>query len=48
LRESLKDLCEGRLALGSRTTTGNGFFNGRMTGALSEWLNEERTAEEVD
>ena len=35
---ALDDLCEGRLALGSRTSTGNGFFNGSLSGKVAEWM----------
>ncbi|RMF47225.1 MAG: hypothetical protein D6751_03280, partial [Deltaproteobacteria bacterium] len=37
---ALADLCEGRLALGSRITTGNGYFRGRLEGELAQWLQE--------
>ena len=37
-KAALDDLCQGRLALGSRTTTGNGFFEGTLTGPLADWL----------
>ncbi len=40
LRLALDDLCQARLALGSRTTTGNGFFDGQLEGPLRDWLNE--------
>ena len=40
LRLALDDLRRGRLALGSRTTTGNGFFDGQLEGPLRDWLNE--------
>ena len=38
LHLAIRDLCEGRLALGSRGTTGNGFFRGRLSGPLLAWL----------
>ncbi|MHB1798138.1 RAMP superfamily CRISPR-associated protein [Metallibacterium scheffleri] len=38
LHLAIRDLCEGRLALGSRSTTGNGFFCGRLSGPLQAWL----------
>lgn len=38
-KAALDDLCQGRLALGSRTTTGNGFFTGALAGSLADWLN---------
>lgn len=38
---AIRDLCEGRLGLGSRSTTGNGFFSGEVTGYLREWVNPE-------
>lgn len=38
LHLAIRDLCEGRLALGSRGTTGNGFFRGRLCGPLLAWL----------
>ncbi len=40
-KAALDDLCAGRLALGSRTASGNGFFDGNLQGELTEWLNEE-------
>ncbi len=40
-RAALEDLCAGRLAVGSKTTTGNGFFEGKIEGALDTWLNQE-------
>ena len=46
LRAALEDLCQGRLALGSRTTAGNGFFSGRLDGPLADWLERHDTAEE--
>ncbi len=42
LSAALEDLCTGRLALGSRTTTGNGFFRGELTGPLADWLGGTR------
>ncbi|MCG5536617.1 RAMP superfamily CRISPR-associated protein [Ectothiorhodospira mobilis] len=46
LSRALSDLCEGRLALGSRTTIGNGIFRGRLKGPLGQWLDgEQRTTE---
>ena len=44
LKATLDDLCQGRLTLGSRTTTGNGFFTGTLTGDLETWLNAEDAA----
>jgi len=41
LKAALDDLARGRLGLGSRSTTGNGFFEGRLTGKLDEWLKQE-------
>lgn len=38
LKATLDDLREGRLGLGSRTTTGNGFFMGELEGDLADWL----------
>ncbi|OZB62254.1 MAG: hypothetical protein B7X31_10050 [Thiomonas sp. 13-66-29] len=38
LRAALQDLCTGRLALGSRSTSGNGFFRGELSGPLADWL----------
>lgn len=43
LNDTLHDLGTGRLALGSRTTTGNGFFTGRLQGPLGEWLEQQST-----
>ena len=40
---ALDDLCAGRLAIGSKTTTGNGFFEGKIEGSLTTWLNQEAT-----
>ncbi|HDL50317.1 MAG TPA: hypothetical protein ENH33_10240 [Actinobacteria bacterium] len=47
LRAALDDLCQGRLALGSRATAGNGFFEGRLEGPLSKWLTTEADEEEA-
>lgn len=44
-KAALDDLCQGRLAIGSRTTTGNGFFNGQLTGPLADWLDETQRGE---
>jgi CRISPR/Cas system CSM-associated protein Csm3 (group 7 of RAMP superfamily) len=41
LKAALDDLCQGRLALGSRTTIGNGFFEGHIDGDLKAWLDDE-------
>ncbi len=38
LKAALDDLCQARLPLGSRTATGNGFFDGELTGPLKSWL----------
>ena len=38
LKAALDDLTRGRLGLGSRTTTGNGFFHGGLSGPLADWL----------
>ena len=47
-RLALDDLCQGRLALGSRTTTGNGFFEGRLDeGGLRDWLYETTETKEA-
>ena len=46
-RLALDDLCQGRLALGSRTTTGNGFFEGRLEGPLGDWLDERKDTQEA-
>ena len=43
LKAALDDLCGGRLGLGSRTTTGNGFFTGEITGRLRDWLAEDHS-----
>ncbi len=45
LRAALDDLCQGRLALGSRTNTGNGFFVGELMGPLADWLHSIDTEE---
>lgn len=45
-KAALDDLCEGRLALGSRTTTGNGFFSGSLHGSLKDWLDSTATNKE--
>lgn len=48
LKATLDDLCQGRLGLGSRTTTGNGFFTGTLEGDLADWLAEnDNTNEEA-
>ncbi|MFP4696158.1 RAMP superfamily CRISPR-associated protein [Thiohalospira sp.] len=47
LYRTLADLCEGRLALGSRTTIGNGVFRGRLEGPLADWLAGDETTTEV-
>ncbi|WP_019627859.1 RAMP superfamily CRISPR-associated protein [Thioalkalivibrio sp. AKL10] len=44
LNDTLRDLGTGQLALGSRTTTGNGFFTGRLEGPLGEWLEQQSIA----
>lgn len=41
LSDTLDDLGAGQLALGSRTTTGNGFFTGQLEGPLGEWLEQQ-------
>ena len=46
LRAALDDLTQGRLGLGSRTTTGNGFFHGSLSGPLANWLKAEHTDKE--
>ncbi|MGV6817457.1 MAG: RAMP superfamily CRISPR-associated protein [Thiotrichales bacterium] len=38
LKATLDDSCSGRLALGSRTSTGNGVFKGTLEGPLAGWL----------
>ena len=38
LSAALADLLEGRIGLGSRTTTGHGFFAGVVEGPLGQWL----------
>ena len=45
-KAALDDLCQGRLALGSRTTTGNGFFSGSVHGSLKDWLDSTATNKE--
>ncbi|NKI33907.1 hypothetical protein HFP89_01850 [Wenzhouxiangella sp. XN79A] len=45
---AVRDLLEGRLALGSRTTSGNGFFNGTMTGTLTDWLAPAGSTKEAE
>jgi len=45
---ALDDLCNGRLALGSKTTTGNGYFEGRLDGPLAEWLAEAADEQQVE
>ncbi len=40
---AMDDLCHGRLALGSRTTQGNGFFDGELRGNLQGWLQPVQT-----
>jgi CRISPR/Cas system CSM-associated protein Csm3 (group 7 of RAMP superfamily) len=38
-KDTLTDLCEGRLALGARSTSGNGFLQGTFEGSLANpWL----------
>ncbi len=46
LRESIEDLVNGRLPLGSRTTSGNGYFSGRLEGDLADWLYGDKGHEE--
>jgi len=46
LRRTFDDLCAGRLALGSRTTTGNGFFTGELSGPLADWLMSTEASEQ--
>lgn len=46
LKATLDDLCQGRLALGSRTSTGNGFFDGQLEGALKDWLESDNHNQE--
>ncbi|MEA5446822.1 RAMP superfamily CRISPR-associated protein [Gammaproteobacteria bacterium AB-CW1] len=41
LKLTLDDLCQGRLAFGARTTSGNGFFEGELTGSLRDWLDRQ-------
>ena len=47
-RLALEDLCEGRLALGSRTSTGNGFFSGSLSGRFAEWMETDETQTTVE
>lgn len=46
-KAALDDFCCGRLALGSRTTAGNGFFTARIEGDLRAWLEAPATQGEV-
>lgn len=46
LRDTLADLCAGRLALGSRTTSGNGHFQGALSGPLAKWLHQDTETQE--
>lgn len=48
LKAALDDLCQGRLALGSRTTTGNGFFTGTLEGDLKTWLETKDTPPQAE
>ena len=43
--DALDDLCQGRLAIGSKTSVGNGFFTGQLTGPLADWLNQTNNTE---
>lgn len=45
LAAALEELCDGRLAIGSRTTTGNGFCSGKVTGTFGDWLGTRWTGE---
>ena len=45
LNDALDDLCQGRLAIGSKTSTGNGFFSGRLSGPLADWLRKTDNSE---
>lgn len=45
---AVQDLLEVRLALGSRTTSGNGFFTGDISGSLAFWLRLSSINEEVE
>ena len=45
---ALGELLEGRLALGSKTTSGNGFFKGSMTGQLADWLGFTEVSKEAE
>lgn len=47
LQLALDDLCQKRLALGSRTTSGNGFFSGELQGPLREWLEQEQASQQA-
>ena len=47
LKAALDDLCQGRLALGSRITIGNGVFQGRLEGELGRWLEGTETTQEA-
>lgn len=46
LKAAMDDLTQGRLGLGSRTTTGNGFFHGSLSGPLADWLEAQPSQEE--
>jgi len=46
-KAALDDLCQGRLALGSRVSTGNGLFAGELSGDLADWLNTSMPTQEV-
>lgn len=37
---AIQDLLDGRLALGSKTSAGNGFFKGEIGGPLADWLED--------
>lgn len=43
LSAALKDLCEGRLALGAGSNRGHGYFKGEIDGELKTWLAEGGT-----
>jgi len=47
-KAALDDLCAGRLAVGSKTTTGNGFFEGTLEGGLAAWLDEPESEEKTE
>ena len=47
LKATLDDLCQGRLALGSRITIGNGVFQGRLEGELGRWLEGTEPTQEA-